>query len=247
MSQPPSHPAYAQEVEQLLALWASRHLAFLALDAPSAVYRQGWLSLATPERSSLCSYLSKTMFCWAAKVWCLKVADACHNRHGFSWAERWLEVTAWGCGASGSLCQHSCLNIENVQVSQSTFAHLEITVGKNAPLRRLRTGTWLGPLYFLAVDLTREDPICGLWNDRIQTEQVKPGATEGGIAEKSWMEISGFCVRFNIWCMYQTDKMFTNIFKNNKTTKTWKLFTWHFKWAIPGTVSLTVTWSIALQ
>lgn len=75
-----------------------------------------------------------------AKVWCLKVPDACHDRHGISWAEWWLEVTAWAWAASGPLSQHSCLSIETMKVSQSSVAHLEITVRRSVALRGLRTG-----------------------------------------------------------------------------------------------------------
>lgn len=34
------------------------------------------------------------------------------------------------------------------------------------------------PLRLLVVGLTREDHIGGLWNDKTQAEQVKPGTTE---------------------------------------------------------------------
>lgn len=37
------------------------------------------------------------------------------------------------------------------------------------------------PLRLLVVDLTREDYICGLWDDKMQAEPMKPGATEEGL------------------------------------------------------------------
>lgn len=60
-----------------LWLWALFHCL-------SAVYRQGWLPLATLKQvPSLLIPFSKVCFV-EAKVWCLKVADACHDRHGIS-------------------------------------------------------------------------------------------------------------------------------------------------------------------
>lgn len=57
----------------------------------------------------------------------------------------------------------------------------ETTVRKNVALRGLRTGTRLRvfePLRLLVVGLSRGDHIGGLWNEKTQAEQVKPGATE---------------------------------------------------------------------
>lgn len=177
---PLPHPACAEEVEQLLAPWASSPLAFLPFGCsfPHCVYRQGCLSLATPETSSLCSYLFKTMFCWATKVWCLKVADACHDRHGFSWAEWWLEVTAGFEVPQGFSVSVLAWALRIWEVSQSTFAHLEITVRKNVALRGLRTGTCVCTS---SSSCSREDYICGLWDDKMQAESMKPGATEEGL------------------------------------------------------------------
>jgi hypothetical protein len=69
---------------------ANSHLASVALGSLSlsGVYRQGWLPLATPKTASCCAHTFSKVCFVEAKVWCLKVADACHDRHGISGAEQ---------------------------------------------------------------------------------------------------------------------------------------------------------------
>lgn len=176
-------------------------------------------------------------------MWCLEVAGACRDRHGISWAEWWLEVTAWVWGASGPLHQHACLSIGAVRVSQCTVA-----------LPEVGGGTWLrgdggqahvfAPLYFPVTVCATADHSSGLWNDRLQASSVAESRRRRDLW-KSPVKFLGFCFRLNTCACVRLTKCLYILKK--KAPPNTKSFSWHFRGTIPSTVSLFVTWSMSLQ
>lgn len=84
-------PVRAQEVQQLFALRASGSpciCAFGLFHCVSAVRdKAGFPWQPLKKIPSMAHTFSKVCFV-EVEVWCLKMAGACHDRHGISWAEQ---------------------------------------------------------------------------------------------------------------------------------------------------------------
>lgn len=134
-------PVHAQEVEQLFALGASSPpcvCAFGLFHCRSAITdKAGFPWQPLKQIPSMAHTFSKVCFV-EVEVWCLKVAGACHDRHGISWAEQWLEVTTLVCTACGALSHHSCWSLETLKAPLSTFAYH----GDNSLSTRGPGGDW---------------------------------------------------------------------------------------------------------
>lgn len=156
-----------------------------------------------------------------AKVWCLKVADACRDRHGISWAERRLEVTAWVWGASGPLSRHACPSIQTMRVSQCTVAHLEVE-GRMWLWGDRGQARVFAPLCFPVVVCTATDHVCGLWNDRLQVSS-DAGSHRRRDLWKLRVKLLSFCFRLNTYaCVKLTKCLYVFLKKTIKNPKTRK-------------------------